>query len=261
VKTVVTLLAVEELTVKFGGLLAVNELSFTVAAGAIHGLIGPNGAGKSTVFNCLSRFYNPAAGRISFDGRNLLNAPPHGVVKAGIARTFQNVELFRGMTVLENVLVGQHSTFDGGFLRDMFATASARVQEREKREAALAALELLDMTDAANVYVGSLPYGKQKKVEFARALAAKPKLLLLDEPAAGLNPQETYTLGELIIDLGRKLGITVLLVEHDMTLVMSICDQITVMEFGRKIASGRPDEIRCDQAVIKAYLGEGEDIA
>jgi branched-chain amino acid transport system ATP-binding protein len=257
----VTLLAVEELTVKFGGLTAVNELSFTVDSGAIHGLIGPNGAGKSTVFNCLSRFYEPAAGRITFDSRNLLKSPAHGVVKAGIARTFQNVELFRGMTVLENVLVGQHSTFGGSFLCDMFATAGTRTREQEKREAALAALELLDIADVAGVYVGSLPYGKQKKVEFARALAANPKLLLLDEPAAGLNPQETYALGELIVDLGRKLGITVLLVEHDMALVMRICNQITVMEFGRKIASGQPDEIRCDQAVIKAYLGEGEDIA
>jgi len=261
VKTVVTLLAVEELTVKFGGLTAVNALSFAVAAGTIHGLIGPNGAGKSTVFNCLSRFYEPAAGSISFDGHNLLNAPPHGVVKAGIVRTFQNVELFRGMTVLENVLVGQHSTFGGSFFQDMFATAKARAQEKAKREAALTTLELLGIADTANAYVGSLPYGKQKKVEVARALAANPKLLLLDEPAAGLNPQETYALGDLIVDLGRKLGVTVVLVEHDMTLVMRICDQITVMEFGRKIASGRPDEIRCNPAVIKAYLGEGEDIA
>jgi branched-chain amino acid transport system ATP-binding protein len=257
----VTVLAVEELTVKFGGLTAVNELSFAVEAGAIHGLIGPNGAGKSTVFNCLSRFYDPAAGRISFAGRDLLNVPPHGVVKAGIARTFQNVELFRGMTVLGNVLVGQHSTFGGSFLKDMFATAGARAEEKEKREAAMSALELLNIADTANLYVGSLPYGKQKKVEFARALVANPKLLLLDEPAAGLNPQETYALGDLIVELGRKLGITVLLVEHDMTLVMRICDQITVMEFGRKIASGRPEEIRCNPAVIKAYLGEGEDIA
>lgn len=256
-----TLLAVENLTVRFGGLVAVNDLELTVAKGQIHGLIGPNGAGKSTVFNCLSRFYQPTAGSITFAGHDLLAAAPHAVMGLGVARTFQNVELFRGMTVLDNVLVGQHSTFGGNFLGDMFGFRCARSQEAAKREAALAALAMLGIADTANSYVGSLPYGKQKKVEFARALVAKPKLLLLDEPAAGLNPQETFDLGELIVKLRRELGVTVLLVEHDMSLVMRICDEITVMEFGRKIAAGMPEEIRSNEMVIKAYLGEGEDIA
>lgn len=253
-----TLLKVEGLTVKFGGLTAVNELSFTVVKGNIHGLIGPNGAGKSTVFNCLSRFYQPVSGSIEFDGADLLKTQIHQVIRAGVARTFQNVELFKGMTVLDNVLVGQHASYGGNFLGDLFALKSRRQEEKEKRESAQAALEILGIRDIAGQYVGVLPYGKQKMVEFARALVSKPKLLLLDEPAAGLNPQETALLGDMILELTRKLDLTVLLVEHDMSLVMRICDQITVMEFGRKIAEGQPEEIRSNEAVIKAYLGEGE---
>lgn len=254
-----TLLKVEGLTVKFGGLTAVNQLDFTVEQGTIHGLIGPNGAGKSTVFNCLSRFYEPASGRLEFEGQDLLKAQSHQVIQAGVARTFQNVELFKGMTVLDNILVGQHSTYGGTFLGDLFALKSRRQEEMEKRETAQAALAFLGIADIAGQYVGSLPYGKQKMVEFARALVSKPKLLLLDEPAAGLNPQETFRLGEMIVELQRKLDLTVLLVEHDMSLVMRICKQISVMEFGRKIAEGPPEAIRSNEAVIKAYLGEGED--
>jgi branched-chain amino acid transport system ATP-binding protein len=256
-----TLLKVEGLTVKFGGLVAVNDLTFNVEKGEIHGLIGPNGAGKSTVFNCLSRFYEPASGQIEFDGKNVLSSRPFEVINLGIARTFQNVELFKGMSVLENVLVGQHNTFVGSFLIDMFSTKKARAQEKAKREQAMYALERLGIADLANVNVASLPYGKQKKVEFARAMVSDPKLILLDEPAAGLNPQETYDLGDLIAELRDKFDLTVLLVEHDMSLVMRVCNSITVMEFGRKIAEGNPEEIRSNPAVIKAYLGEGEEIA
>lgn len=256
-----TVLAVKNLTVKFGGLTAINDLSFNVKCGAVHGLIGPNGAGKSTVFNCLSRFYQPVAGEIEFAGKQLLKIAPHQVIGTGIARTFQNVELFKGMTVLDNVLTGQHSTFGGNFLSDMLATKAARTEAQAKKAAALDALEFLGIRDTANLSVGSLPYGKQKMVEFARALVSKPKLLLLDEPAAGLNPQETHHLGDLIVELRQKLELTILLVEHDMSLVMRICDNITVMEFGRKIAEGEPSAIRNNPAVIKAYLGEGENIA
>lgn len=255
------LLAVENLTMRFGGLTAVDGLTFAVGEWSVHGLIGPNGAGKSTVFNCLSRFYRPAAGTITMAGHDLLKAPPHAVIKLGVARTFQNVELFKGMTVLDNVMVGQHTNFGGTFLADMLGLRQARSEEKAKRQAALETLELLGLAGDAASYVGSLPYGKQKMVEFARALVSKPKLLLLDEPAAGLNPQETFALGDLIARLRDELGITVLLVEHDMSLVMRICDEITVMEFGRKIAAGRPEEIRSNEAVIKAYLGEGEACA
>ncbi len=256
-----TQLEVEGLTVRFGGLVAVNDLTFAVTEGTVHGLIGPNGAGKSTVFNCLSRFYQPAAGRIEFSGRNLLALRSDQIITAGIARTFQNVELFKGMTVLDNVMVGQHSRFSGNFFTDLFPALGTRKEEQAKRQAAMEALAFLGVAGLAGCFVGSLPYGQQKMIEFARALVAKPRLLLLDEPAAGLNPQETFHLGELILELKRQLGITVLLVEHDMSLVMRICDTITVMEFGRKIAEGIPEDIRNNQAVIRAYLGEGDAIA
>lgn len=256
-----TTLVVKELTVQFGGLVAINKLDLSVNAGTIHGLIGPNGAGKSTVFNCLSRYYEPIAGTIQFGDVDMLALAAHEVMGAGIARTFQNVELFKGMTVLENVLVGQHTTPGCNFIGDMFAVKSARQDEKARRIAALESLKFLGIADTAHTYVNSLPYGKQKMVEFARALVSKPKVLLLDEPAAGLNPQETYHLGDLILELKKKLGITMLLVEHDMALVMRICDHITVMEFGRKIAEGLPAHIRTNSAVIKAYLGEGEEIA
>lgn len=252
------MLKLDKVTVRFGGLVAVNELSFSVKEKTIHGLIGPNGAGKSTVFNCLSRFYQPAAGTINFAGHDLLALRSDQIMRLGIARTFQNVELFRGMTALDNVLVGQHSLGGSSFFSDLFRTRSVRRQEAARREAALAALEFLGVADTADAMVGSLPYGKQKLIEFARALVAKPKLLLLDEPAAGLNPQETARLGDLIVELKDKLQITVLLVEHDMSLVMRICDCITVMEFGKKIAEGDARSIQLDPAVIKAYLGEGE---
>lgn len=256
-----TLLKLEQVTVRFGGLTAINELSFGVQPGTIHGLIGPNGAGKSTVFNCLSRFYEPASGKIEFNGHDLLKLKSHAVIGAGIARTFQNVELFKGMTVLDNVLTGQHTSFGGNFLTDMFSLKASRAEAKVKQQAAMEALAFLGIEDTADSYVGSLPYGKQKMVEFARALVSNPKLLLLDEPAAGLNPQETHHLGDLILALKQKLGLAILLVEHDMSLVMRITDSITVMEFGRKIAEGRPADIRDNPAVIKAYLGEGEEIA
>ncbi len=252
------LMQLEEITVRFGGLTAVSELSFAVANQTIHGLIGPNGAGKSTVFNCLSRFYQPVVGKIDFDGQDLLVLRSDQVMKLGIARTFQNVELFRGMTALENVLVGQHSLGGSGFFGDLFRTGKVKQAEVARRQAAIEALEFLGVADTANSYVGSLPYGKQKLIEFARAFVSKPKLLLLDAPAAGLNPQETSHLGDLIVELKEKLGITILLVEHDMSLVMRICDTITVMEFGRKIAEGDANTVQNNPAVIKAYLGEGE---
>ena len=249
------LLRVREVSVRFGGIVALDHLSFDVDAGSIVGLIGPNGAGKTTLFNCLSRLYDPSGGEILFTGRSLLGLPPHAIAALGIGRTFQNLALFRSLSVFENVLLGRHSRARGGFFTHAVRLPRA---DREEREAARRAAELVDLLGIEKVArepVSALPFGTQKRVELARALASDPKLLLLDEPASGLNHDEVGALVAVIRDIRDRLGVTVLLVEHHMSLVMSVSDKVVALDFGRKIAEGTPAEVRDHVDVIRAYLG------
>jgi branched-chain amino acid transport system ATP-binding protein len=232
------LLSVEHVTRRFGGIVAVDDVSLDVGEGEIVGLIGPNGAGKTTLFNLVTRLYRPDGGEIALDGESLLRTPPHGVVRRGIARTFQNVELFPSMTVLEHVLIGRHAR-----------------RGRRAREV----IEYAGLAGLAHRQARSLPYGTQKRVELARALASGPRLLLLDEPAGGLNHEDVETLGGLLRRLRTDFELTILLVEHHMALVMGVADRVHVLDFGRRIASGTPTEVRSDQAVIEAYLGTTRD--
>jgi len=249
------LLRVHNVGVRFGGIVALDDVSFDVARNCIVGLIGPNGAGKTTLFNCVSRLYQCDCGDIVFDGRSLLCIPRHGIAALGIGRTFQNLALFGTMTVLDNVMIGHHCRMRSGFLSNALRLPRVGRDERAATDKARALVEFLGLKAVAGTRVSDLPVGTQKRVELARALASDPTLLLLDEPASGLNHEEVGVLGAVIRDIRDRLGVTILLVEHHMNLVMSISDLVVALDFGRKIAEGTPDEVRAHPEVIQAYLG------
>ena len=251
----VALLSVENVTVRFGGIVAVSDATFDIQPGEIVGLIGPNGAGKTTLFNVVTRFYQPTAGDVKFEGRSLLESAAHDVVRLGISRTFQNVELFRTMTVLDNVLVGNHVNVEAPWLASAVGWPAATRSERAARQAAMGALAAVGLDHLAQRPVAGLPFGSLKRVELARALVSNPRLLLLDEPAGGLNHEEVTRLGELIRSIHQDADVTILLVEHHMNLVMGVSDRVVVLNFGRQIAVGSPAEVRANPAVIAAYLG------
>jgi len=259
--TAEVLLSAKNLSVRFGGVLAVNGVGFDVRRGEVFTLIGPNGAGKTTVFNLISRIYTPTTGTIEFEGRSLTDRAPHEIAGLGIARTFQNIELFENASVLQNLLIGRHTHRRTGLASGLLFLPQARRAEVAAREAVERVIDLLDLQHHRESHVGGLPYGVRKVVELGRALCTEPKLLLLDEPSSGLNVEETDDMAFWIDDITRELGITVLMVEHDMSLVSKVSDRVLAMNQGEVLAVGTPAEVQANAGVIEAYLGVADDMS
>ena len=253
------MLKLENLTIKFGGLIAVNDVSLEIAKGSIFGLIGPNGAGKTTLFNLISGVYKPTSGNIIFQGKQIGGMPPYKVNELGIARTYQNINLFKKMTVLENVMVGCHTRSKEGIFGALLRTGRQKEEEKAIVKKSMEILEFMGLKDKADFLASNLSYGEQRRLEISRALASDPQLILLDEPAAGMNANEKLELNDTIKKIN-KLGITVLLVEHDMKVVMNICDTVCVLNYGKKLCVGKPEYVQNNKEVIEAYLGGDLDV-
>jgi branched-chain amino acid transport system ATP-binding protein len=251
----VTFFQADNLIINFGGIRAVDDVSFAVSKGEVFTIIGPNGAGKTTIFNLVSRIYEPTAGRLFFEDRDITNVPPHRIAALGIARTFQNIELFEHATLLENLLLARHAHKKSSFFGELLFLPSVRQMEVEHREAVERVIDFLNLQEFRDALIVNLPYGVRKVTELARALCTGPKLLLLDEPSSGLNVEETEEMAFWIEDIKNLLGITVLMVEHDMKLVSAVSDRVLALNYGRPIATGTPHEIQCHPEVVRAYLG------